>query len=188
MVLPRIGRVHTHEPTAALLGRVRGGTARVLAATVSFDGRRWQCAFTVEADRALARPAHVRLDREHPVVGVDLGVRDLLVAAAADGTEVARVPAPKPLAAAQARLRLLQRQAARRRGPDRRTGQQPSNRWRRTQTRTGRVHSRAETCEPTCCTRPPPCWPSATRWLLSRTSTWPGCLAASLAPAAAGVA
>ena len=142
VVLPRIGRVKTHEPTAALLGRVAGGTARVLAATVSFDGRRWQCAFTVEADRALARPAHVRLDRAHPVIGVDLGVRDLLVAAAADGTEVARVQAPRPLAAAQARLRALQRQAARRRRPDRRTGQRPSNRWRRTQARTGRVHAR----------------------------------------------
>jgi putative transposase len=141
VVLPRIGRVHTHEPTAALLGRVQAGTARVLAATVSFDGRRWQCAFTVETDRALARPAHVRLDREHPVIGVDLGVRDLLVAAAADGAEVARVRAPRPLAAAQTRLRALQRQAARRRGPDRRTGQRPSNRWRRTQARIGRTHA-----------------------------------------------
>jgi putative transposase len=76
------------------------------------------------------------------VIGVDLGVRDLLVAAATDGTEVARVLAPKPLAAEQARLRVLQRQAARRCGPDRRTGQCPSNRWRRTQARVSRAHAR----------------------------------------------
>jgi putative transposase len=143
VVLPRIGRVKTHEPTTALLRRVRAGTARILAATVSFDGRRWQCAFTVEVERERARPAHVGLDRAHPVAGVDLGVRDLLVAAAPDGTELARARAPKPLAAAQARLRALHRQAARRHGPDRRTGQRPSRRWRRTQARIGRVHARA---------------------------------------------
>ena len=50
-------------------------------------------------------------------VGVDVGVKDLLVVATADGVEVDRVAAPKPLAAAQNRLRGLQRQAARRRGP-----------------------------------------------------------------------
>ena len=69
------------------------------------------------------------LDRLHPVVGVDLGVRDLLVAAAPDGTEVARIPAPKPLARVQARLRAVQRKAARQAGPDRRSGQRPSMRW-----------------------------------------------------------
>lgn len=63
VVLPRIGRVKTREPTAALLDRVRGGAARILSAAVSFDGRRWQCAFTVEVQRHLARPAHVGLDR-----------------------------------------------------------------------------------------------------------------------------
>jgi putative transposase len=37
-------------------------------------------------------------------------------------------------------LRRLQRQAARRRGPDRRTGPQPSQRWRRTQARIATLH------------------------------------------------
>ena len=143
VVLPRIGRVKTHEPADALLDRVRGGAARILSATVSFDGRRWQCAFTVEVQRHLARPAHVGLDRAHPMIGVDLGVRDMLVAAATDGAVLARVPAPKPLAAAQARLRALQRKAARQIGPDRRTGQRASRRWRRTRARIGRVHARA---------------------------------------------
>src|SRR6266487_1529302 len=51
VVLPRVGRVKTHELTTALMTRVRGGTARIMAATVSWDGRRWYCAFTVEAGR-----------------------------------------------------------------------------------------------------------------------------------------
>jgi putative transposase len=138
VVLPRIGRVKTHEPTAAL-----PGAGRILAATVSFDGRRWYCAFTVEAERGLGRPAHVAVDRVHPVVGVDLGVRDLLVAAAPDGTEVARVTAPKALAKAQARLRAVQRKAARQDAPDRRRGWRGSKRWARTAARIGRIHARA---------------------------------------------
>jgi putative transposase len=125
VVLPRIGRIHTHEPATALLDKVTGGQARILAATASFDGRRWYCAFTVETGRETARPAHVGADRAHPVVGVDAGVRDLLVVAAPDGAEVARVPAPRSLAAAQARLRAVQRRAARQDGPDRRAGSGP---------------------------------------------------------------
>jgi putative transposase len=143
VVLPRIGRVRTHEPTTALLARAGAGQARVLAATVSFDGRRWYCSFTVDVAGAPGRPAHAGVDRRYPVVGVDAGVRDLLVAAAPDGTEVARVPAPRSLARAQVRLRALQRQAARQDGPDRRTGQGPSGRWTKTAARIGRVHARA---------------------------------------------
>ncbi len=143
VVLPRMGRIKTHEPATALLGKVTAGQARVLAATVSFDGRRWYCSFTVEAGRELRPPAHVGSGRLHPVVGVDLGVRDLLVAAAPDGTEVARIPAPRPLARAQARLRAVQRKAARQQGPDRRSGQRPSMRWTKTAARIGRVHARA---------------------------------------------
>jgi putative transposase len=77
------------------------------------------------------------------VVGVDLGVRELLIAAAPDGTEVARVAAPKPLAKAQARLRAVQRKAARQDGPDRRTGWRGSKRWARAAARIGRIHARA---------------------------------------------
>lgn len=96
MVLPRIGRVKTHEPADALLDRVRGGAARILSATVSFDGRRWQCAFTVEVQRHLARPAHVGRDRAPPMIGVDLGVRDMLVAAATETRRGPRRPRAEP--------------------------------------------------------------------------------------------
>jgi len=83
-----------------------------------------------------------------PVVGVDVGVKagSLLVVAAPDGREVARVPAPKPLAAAQSRLRALQRGAARRQGPydaGTRTRRAPSKRWARQQRRINRAHARA---------------------------------------------
>ncbi|WP_306302431.1 RNA-guided endonuclease InsQ/TnpB family protein, partial [Gordonia rhizosphera] len=63
-----------------------------------------------------------------------------------DGREIDRVPAPKSLTAVQARLRALQRRAARQAGPydaAARTRQQPSNRWRRTQQRIGRTHAHA---------------------------------------------
>jgi putative transposase len=143
VVLPRLGRIKTHEPTTALLDKVTAGQARVLAATVSFDGRRWYCSFTAGLRREPGRPAHVGLDGAHPVVGVDAGVRDLLVVAAPDGAQVARVAAPRSLARAQARLRAVQRRAARQAGPDRRSGQRPSKRWRQTAARIGRVHARA---------------------------------------------
>jgi putative transposase len=90
------------------------------------------------------RPAHASRSR-HPVVGVDVGVKDLLVVATPAGVEVDRIPAPKPLAAAQARLRALQRRAARQHGPyDPAIGarREPSKRWRRTAARIARVHAR----------------------------------------------
>ncbi len=143
VVLPRIGRIHTLEQTGALLGRVAAGTARVLAAVISFDGRRWYCSFTVETRREPGRPAHAGPGQAHPVVGVDAGVRDLLVVATPDGFEVARVGAPRSLARAQARLRHVQRRAARQDGPDRRAGRRGSKRWQRTAGRIARIHARA---------------------------------------------
>ena len=38
VVLPRIGRVRTHESTRKLARRLQAGTARILSATVSFTG------------------------------------------------------------------------------------------------------------------------------------------------------
>ena len=128
VVLPRIGRVRTHESTRKLVRRLEAGTARILSVTVRFTGGRWQCAFQVLVE-GKARPAHSRRSA-HPVVGVDVGVKDLLVVATPEGTEVARVAAPKPLAGAQSRLRAAQRQAARRQGltiPRRRRVVSPPN-------------------------------------------------------------
>ena len=75
---------------------------------------------------------------------MDVGVRDLLVVATADGVEVDRIAAPKPLTRAQSRLRAAQRSAARRCGPydpDTKTRREPSKRWERANARVGRIHA-----------------------------------------------
>ncbi|MFD3461741.1 IS607 family element RNA-guided endonuclease TnpB [Nocardia fluminea] len=143
VTLPVLGTIHTHESTRKLARRIEAGTARILAATVKYDGRRWYCAFAVIVE---AKRMGYRARRSpHPVVGVDVGVKDLLVVAAPDGTEIERIPAPRPLAAAHRKLRRLQRRAARQRGrwdPATGTRQDPSMRWLRTQTRIARIHAR----------------------------------------------
>jgi putative transposase len=143
VVLPRLGRIRTHEPTHKLAQRLEAGTARILSATVSYVGGRWYCSFQVIVS-GKARPAHARRS-PHRVVGVDVGVNDLVVVATPDGVEVDRVPAPKPLVAAQAKLGALQRRGARRHGPFdpvTESRREPSKRWRRTQARIARVYAR----------------------------------------------
>lgn len=147
VTLPRVGTIRTHESTRKLARRIEAGTARILSATVSQDSTgRWHCALqTLVA--AKARPGHAP-HSPHPVVGVDVGVKadSLLVVATPDGIEVDRIPAPKSLTKAQARLRTLQRRAARQHGPydsSTRSKRQPSKRWRATQARIGKTHAHA---------------------------------------------
>ena len=117
-VLPRLGRIKLHE-------RADLGGARVLSATVRHERGRWFVAFTVEQD--VSRPAP---SRPGVTVGVDLGIKTLAVVATANG-EVTEVPNPRHLGKALRKVRRLSRTVSRRQGPDRRTGQKPSNRWRR---------------------------------------------------------
>ncbi len=143
VTLPRIGRVRTHESTRKMARRLGNGTARILSATVRFTGGRWQCAFHVIV-AAKTRPAHARRS-EHPVIGVDVGVKDLLVVATPDGVQVDLIVAPKPLTRAHSRLRSAQRQAARRYGPydpDTRTRRDRSKRWQRANARVRRIHAK----------------------------------------------
>jgi putative transposase len=147
VTLPRLGRIRTHESTRKLARRIEAGTARVLSATVSEDAAgRWHVAFQVIVRRSAGVPGHA--GAEVPAVGVDVGVKadSLLVTAAPDGREIERVPAPKSLTAAQARLRALQRKAARQQGPyDPGTKAKglPSKRWAKTSRRIGRTHAHA---------------------------------------------
>ena len=147
VTLPRLGTIRTHESTRKLARRVEAGTARILSATATRDaGGRWFVSFQTLVQRTTTRPAQAGI--RHPVVGVDLGVKagSLMVVGTPGAIEVERVPAPKSLAAARARLRWLQRKAARQVGPcdpKTRRKQTPSNRWRRTQARIGRTHARA---------------------------------------------
>jgi putative transposase len=147
VTLPRLGTIRTHESTRKLARRVEAGTARILSATATRDAAgRWFVSFQTLVRRTTTRLAHVGI--RHPVVGVDLGVKagSLLVVGTPDGIEAGRVPAPKSLAAAQARLRSLQRKAARQVAPwdpATKQKQRPSNRWRRTQGRIAKTHARA---------------------------------------------
>jgi len=147
VTLPRVGRIRVHESTRKLARRIEAGTARILSATLAEDSSgRWHVAFQVIVRRTAAAPAHVGAGV--PAVGADAGVKadSLLVIAAPGGREIRRVPAPKSLTAAQARLRALQRRAARQHGPwnpETRTRQPPSKRWAQTNRRIGRVHARA---------------------------------------------
>lgn len=143
VVLPRLGRIRTHESTRKLARRLKAGTAKVLSATVSCHAGRWYCSFQVIV-AGKVRPDHARRS-PYRIVGVDVGVRDLLVVATPDGAAVDRIPAPKPLAAAQNRLRALQRRAARKHGPydpDAQSRREPSKRWQRTQARIRKTHAR----------------------------------------------
>jgi putative transposase len=117
-VLPRLGRIKLHE-------RAGLGDARVLSASVRFERGRWFVAFTVEQE--VTRPAPARPDA---VAGVDLGIKTLAVVATGLG-EAFEVPNPRHLSKALRKVARLSRAVSRRRGPDRRTRQEPSNRWRR---------------------------------------------------------
>ena len=131
--LPRIGLVRTHESTRKLARRVEAGTARIRSVTVSYRRGRWHVSFCVEADRYDRIPA-----RPGQVIGVDVGIRHLAVLSTGQV-----IPNPRPLDKAQRSLRRLARQASRRAGPNRRTGEQPSRRWRKTQAKIARLHARA---------------------------------------------
>jgi putative transposase len=73
VVLPRIGRVATKEPT----GKFRG---RILSVTCRREADRWYCSLTVEVQRADPVPV------VGPVVGVDLGITSFAVCS--DGTTI----------------------------------------------------------------------------------------------------
>jgi putative transposase len=89
--------------------------------------------FTVQVQRAERAPA-----RPDAVIGVDLGIKTLAVFS--DGRPAA--PNPKHYDTVRRKLARLSRAVARKHGPDRRTGQRPSNRWQQANRRRNRVHYR----------------------------------------------
>jgi putative transposase len=90
VVLPRIGRVTTKEPT----GKFRG---RILSATCRREADRWYCSLTVEVVRPDPAPV------DGPVVGVDRGIHTFVVCS--DGT---LIDGPRAL---ERNLRKLRRRA-----------------------------------------------------------------------------
>ncbi|MCS7476428.1 IS607 family element RNA-guided endonuclease TnpB [Umezawaea endophytica] len=129
--LPRIGVVRTHESTRKLARHVERGTARIRSATITHHGGRWFCSLSVEIHRTDPAPA-----RPASAVGVDLGVKSLAVLSTGE-----IITNPRHFDLAVPRLRRLQRQAARRSDPDRRTRRQPSQRWHRTRARIAKLHN-----------------------------------------------
>jgi len=124
VVLPRIGRVRTHEPTTALLERIEAGRARILRATVSREGGRWFVSFTCEVEREPKAPRF-----PGTVVGVDVGLRHLAVLSTGE-----KVPNPRPLRKALSRLARLNQALARRK---------PTSRnWEETRRKLARLHAR----------------------------------------------
>jgi putative transposase len=134
VVLPRIGRIRTHESTRKLARRLEADTARILSASISCTADRWYVSFAVEVQCRSPEPRGVG-----GVVGVDVGIRHLAVLST--GQVVAN---PRPLDQTQGRLRRLQRQLARRCGPRAPDGTRrtPSNGWKQTRRRLGRTHAR----------------------------------------------
>ncbi|RZU72950.1 putative transposase [Micromonospora kangleipakensis] len=132
VVLPRLGRLKTHESTRKLARRLEAGTARILSATVRRDGGQWHVAFCVEVDRAERAPMC-----PEAVIGVDVGLKHLAVLSTGK-----LEPNPRHLEGAARRMRRLARRMSRRVGPDRRTRQRPSNRWERARRQVVRAHAR----------------------------------------------
>ncbi len=124
VVLPRIGRVRTQEPTTTLLVRVEAGTARILSATVCREGGRWFVSFTCEVERVAGRPK-----QPDAVVGIDAGLRNLAVLSTGEV-----VPAPRPLRREERWIARLNRQLARR--------QERSRNWEETRAALRRAHAR----------------------------------------------
>ncbi|EKP94246.1 IS607 family element RNA-guided endonuclease TnpB [Thermaerobacter subterraneus] len=125
VVLPRIGRVKTHEPTTALLRRIEVGAARILSATVAREGGRWFVSFTCEVERQPGRPRF-----PWRVVGVDAGVKYLAVLSTGE-----KWPNPRSLEKALRKIARSNRALARR--------QRGSRRWQEALCRLQRAYARA---------------------------------------------
>jgi putative transposase len=116
ITLPGVGQIGVHDDTRRLRRMLIKGLAKILFATVSYHAGRWWVSLNVEA--AGLHPAH-----QHPArdahdgggwVGVDRGLSAFLVAAHADGSEVARITdAPNALAAGIKQQRRLARSLSR---------------------------------------------------------------------------
>ncbi|WP_280419669.1 RNA-guided endonuclease InsQ/TnpB family protein [Nocardia carnea] len=116
VTLPGLGTLRVHDDTRRLRRMLAGDRAKILYATVSVRAGRWWISLAVEA--ADLHPAHHHRPRatgdHNGWVGVDRGLSAFLVAATADGREMARVDTPpNPLAAGLHRQRRLAKSLSR---------------------------------------------------------------------------
>jgi putative transposase len=129
VTLPRIGMVWVHDDTRRLRRLLRpvahldietrqqvlAPRGKVLSATVSRHGARWYVSLNVQApDLHQQRRHRPRGDRDHGGwVGLDRGLVAFAVAATADGAEVGRWQAPRPLERGMVALRRRARAVSR---------------------------------------------------------------------------
>jgi putative transposase len=116
ITLPGIGQIGVHDDTRRLRRMLAKGRAKICFATITHHAGRWWVSLNIEA--ADLHPPHQHPAR-HPEdgggwVGVDRGLSAFLVAATADGGEVARIAdAPKALAAGMKQQRHLAKKLSR---------------------------------------------------------------------------
>jgi putative transposase len=129
VTLPKLGTIRVHDDTRRLRRLLRPAQhldpdtsklvvaprAKVLFATCSRHGTRWYVSLTVHAPGFHPKRHHPpRPSDDHGgFVGVDRGLAAFAVAATADGTEVGRFRAPKPLQRDLVGLRRRSRAASR---------------------------------------------------------------------------
>jgi len=111
ITLPVIGAVRVIQDTRRLRRLLRSDRGRICSVTVKAHRGRFVILVIVEA--AELHPAMLHPSSDHGFVGVDRGLSSYLVAARADGTEVARVEGLAPLARALPSLRRACRRQSR---------------------------------------------------------------------------
>ena len=152
------------ERTTALLARIDAGTAQILAATESAS---------TGAAGTVRSPSGPIANSAAPLMILLAGRGTRWPASILGCGTCSWSPPPMAhwspgfprrdsLAGAQGRLGALQRRAARQAGPDRRTGQRPSQRWRGLRRGSGGSTPGPRTCAGMRCTRPPRSLPSTT--------------------------
>jgi putative transposase len=136
VTLPRIGTLRVREDTRRLRRMIRTGRVRILQATITRGARRWWISVTVEAVELHPAVQHRARSSDDATgwVGVDRGLRALVVAGTRDGTETLRVQAPRTLTAGLRRQRRLARAVSRKK--------RGSRNRRKAGTRLAKHHSR----------------------------------------------
>jgi putative transposase len=96
VTLPGIGTLRVHDNTRQLRRLIAKDRAKILFATISRRGDRWWLSLNVQAEDIHPNHRHCprRPDDGSGWVGVDRGLSALVVAATADGREVARIDNP----------------------------------------------------------------------------------------------
>ncbi|WP_217571463.1 transposase [Streptomyces sp. GbtcB7] len=165
IVPPRLGRIRLHEDVQPLVDAIAEGGTRILSVTLRFERGRWFAVLQTEE-----RPTIAPATRPYSAVGIDLGVKTLLVMADSAG-EVREVANPKHYDQTLTQLRKASRTVSRRRGP---TGApdrpRPVAGRKPTRSVTG-CTTGWPTCGRTISTKPPRVSPPSTAPSWSRTST-----------------